>query len=277
MVWQIVHKCDFEGGKVPLGARFPFLEFETLNDIAHVLEWKGFQGMYKDQMMRWTKWWHELDVSKPRTWLGTRDTVDKLEEAPGQRLIKTHLPLSLLPSDLVDTAKVVYVARNPRDVIVSYYHHHKLIKGHGFTGDLPQFARWFIRDKVMMSPYFPHIEQAWALKDHPNMLFLFYEEMKKDLSSVIHRVADFLQSELTEEQVSQLVEHLDIKNFRNNPAVNMEHGKKMGVFNKEGNFIRKGKVGGWKEEFEGHPEVEQEINEWVEKNIKNGKVEFIMT
>lgn len=42
---------------------------------------------------------------------------------------------------------MVYVARNPKDVIVSYYFHHKLIKIHGFDGTLEEFAEYFINDE----------------------------------------------------------------------------------------------------------------------------------
>ena len=242
LVWQVAHNCDFEGGKQLLEERFPFLEVETLMD--------------------------------PEVKVEEEDFVDKLAATFSRRFIKTHLPLSLLPSNLLDTAKVVYVARNPRDVIVSFYHHNKLIKLFDFVGDLPEFARWFIRDKVFRSPFFPHVEEAWAVRDHPNMIFLFYEEMEKDLKEVICRVAGFLDTQLTEEQVTQLVEHLDIKNFRNNPAVNLEFCKENGSFNLEGSFIRKGKVGGWKEEFKDYPEVDREVNIWVEENMKKSKVQW---
>lgn len=45
-----------------------------------------------------------------------------------KRFIKTHLPMSLMPPKMLDTAKVVYVARDPRDVAVSCYHHSRLFK-----------------------------------------------------------------------------------------------------------------------------------------------------
>ena len=67
--------------------------------------------------------------------------------------------------------------------------------------------------------------------------------MKRDLGSVIGQVAGFLDCSLTKEKKEQLIGHLDIKNFRNNPAVNAEIGKTFGFMNKTGNFIRKGKVG----------------------------------
>ena len=114
MVWQIVNKCDFERGKLPLFERFPFLEIDTL---------------IKDRPL---------------------DILDNLEKQEGQRLIKTHLPLSLLPDNLLETGKVVYVARNPKDVLVSYYHHHKLVRGHDYTGDLPGFSKWFMKEQVSL-------------------------------------------------------------------------------------------------------------------------------
>jgi hypothetical protein len=39
------------------------------------------------------------------------------------------------------------VARNPKDVIVSYYYHHKLIKLQSYTGTLDDFAEYFMNDE----------------------------------------------------------------------------------------------------------------------------------
>ena len=73
------------------------------------------------------------------------------------------------------------MARNPKDAMVSYYHHHKLIKFHDYKGSLEEFAQYFMDGKVLGAPFFGHILEAWAKRDHPNMLFLFYEDMKKVL------------------------------------------------------------------------------------------------
>lgn len=32
---------------------------------------------------------------------------------------------------------------------------------------------------VNWTPYFPTVLEAWAKRDHPNLLYLFYEDMKK--------------------------------------------------------------------------------------------------
>lgn len=46
--------------------------------------------------------------------------------------------------------KVVYVARNPKDVIVSYYHYHRLLEFHHYTGNLEAFADYFMTDRGTM-------------------------------------------------------------------------------------------------------------------------------
>ena len=45
----------------------------------------------------------------------------------------------------------MYVARNPKDVIVSYYYHHKLMKLIDYKGDFEEFAQYFLDDE---SKYF---------------------------------------------------------------------------------------------------------------------------
>ena len=195
-------------------------------------------------MLYW--WWSTFNIWQPASWLGYANVKEQMDNVPTEkkRFIKSHLPLSLLPSDLVTKAKVVYVVRNPMDVLVSYYHHHKLITAHGYIGDLPSFAQRFMKNEIMQGPFFPHVHEAWAIKDHPNLLFIFYEDMRKDLRSVIARVSKFLDAPLTFEQVERLVAHLDIKNFRKNPAVNpTDLGKIVGFMTGSGNFVRSGKVG----------------------------------
>ena len=203
--------------------------------------------LLKRSVFKFFWWWSTFSIWRPSSWFGYNNLKETLDDVPAEerRFIKSHLPLSLLPSDLVTKAKVVYVVRNPKDVLVSYYHHHKLITGHGYVGDLPSFAQRFMRNEIMQGPFFPHVQEAWAIKDHPNVLFIFYEDMKKDLRSVIARVSKFLDAPLTSEQVERLVDHLDIKNFRNNPAVNpTDLGKIIGFMSGSGNFVRSGKVGG---------------------------------
>lgn len=101
--------------------RFPFLELETLIDVQHAA------GLFAATMFGVANWWSQLSLWKPSSWLG-RSQFHQIEDADNQRFIKTHLPISTLAPNLLKTSKVIYVARNPKDTMVSYYYHHKHIK-----------------------------------------------------------------------------------------------------------------------------------------------------
>ena len=63
---------------------------------------------------------------------------------PSPRFVKSHLPFSLLNPRLLDVCKVVYVARNPKDVCVSFYHHMRLSISQDFVGSL-EVREFYIR------------------------------------------------------------------------------------------------------------------------------------
>jgi len=89
-VWQITKGVNVdEGNAIPLPARSVFLEFES---IANGKEIRGFSK--------------EMNEASWRTMAAAR-------ELPNPRVIKTHLPICLLPPKLLDTCKVVFMARNP--------------------------------------------------------------------------------------------------------------------------------------------------------------------
>ena len=58
--------------------------------------------------------------------------------------------------------------------------------------------------------------EAWKVRENPNIYFTTYENMKKDLAKVVKEVSSFMEKTLTDEQVNQLLEAVDIKSFRKN-------------------------------------------------------------
>ena len=47
----------------------------------------------------------------------------------------------------IEKFQVIYVARNPKDAIVSFYYFHQMVKFFQFNGNLEQFAEYFIQNK----------------------------------------------------------------------------------------------------------------------------------
>ncbi|XP_023934547.2 luciferin sulfotransferase [Bicyclus anynana] len=228
LVWLICNNLDYKtAASTILNKRFPFLEASAFVSVK----------VSEDNE----------DVVKNRL---TTKTIENITEMPSPRFIKSHAPLSLLPPSLLENSKVVYMMRDPRDVAVSYYHHHKLIKMMKPDQEFKPFWNYFISNNMFWTPYFEHVLEAWKKRKHPNMLFLIYEEVTKDLPGAVRRVADFFGKTLSDEQVCRLVDHLSFDNFKKNKSVNMESLQQSGVFTIEGAFVREGKSGGWREYFD---------------------------
>ena len=89
------------------------------------------------------------------------------------------MPLEFLPENLLDTAKVVYVCRNPKDTCVSYFHFMTKVFDHvyQYKGTFDQYIDLFMNGGLEYGNYFDHLKSAWKCRKHPNMKFIWYEDM----------------------------------------------------------------------------------------------------
>lgn len=79
-----------------------------------------------------------------------------LDKAPGPRIIKSHLPINLLPNELwTVNPKIIYTAINAKDTAIFLYHHYRGIRGH--NGTIDQFLDAFLKEKLFYGDYFGHV------------------------------------------------------------------------------------------------------------------------
>ncbi|KAF2893634.1 hypothetical protein ILUMI_12535 [Ignelater luminosus] len=253
MVWMIANDLDFEGAKRPLKERFPFLEMSVLMERKKI-----------------------YDTGNVAIQVCDASSIEFARQVPRPRFIKTHLPFSLLPQQIQNgtrTPKIVWVIRNPKDTCVSYYHHGTLLMT--WRTCLKNFSKVFLAEKCHYGSYWKHLWSYWNKHHLPNLLMVRYEDMKSELPSVIKVVAQFLNKELNEHQIQLLCNHLSFQSMKTNPAVNFEERvariRSMNLVVKDGDFIRAGIVGKYKEELS--PELIKQFNEWISKNIQGTELE----
>ncbi|MEM8861472.1 MAG: sulfotransferase domain-containing protein, partial [Chloroflexota bacterium] len=70
---------------------------------------------------------------------------------------------------------------------------------------LSGFVDGFLAKRFVYTGWADHTASWWALKDRPNVLVTFFEEMKADLSSIVEQVAEFLDVYLTADQFEKVV------------------------------------------------------------------------
>ncbi|XP_015921569.2 sulfotransferase 1E1 [Parasteatoda tepidariorum] len=111
-------------------------------------------------------------------------------------IIKSHLPFHLIPWS--KDAKYIYVARNPKDCCVSFFHYSKHIPGNNFEGTFDQFFEYFMTglpETVYFGDYFDHVLSWYSHRNNPNVLFVTYEELKEDIDAAIMKMASFIDDE----------------------------------------------------------------------------------
>jgi hypothetical protein len=70
----------------------------------------------------------------------------QFDELPSPRVLNTHSLFSQLPVDFVNRkCKIILIMRNPKDVAVSFFHHHTGIPKYEYEGNweayLPRFMQ----------------------------------------------------------------------------------------------------------------------------------------
>ncbi|KAG8549214.1 hypothetical protein GDO81_022163 [Engystomops pustulosus] len=73
--------------------------------------------------------------------------------------------------------QIIYVARNPKDVAVSFYHFDTMNNLHPRPGAWEEYVEKFLSGNVGYGPWGTHVKEFWALRQKRNILYLFYEDM----------------------------------------------------------------------------------------------------
>ena len=181
------------------------------------------------------------------------DLTAATDAMPSPRAFMDHAPYNMMPGGLpsASPAKYIYIARNPKDVMVSYYYHHLSGKGtHDFSGTWDIFFTLFMNGEVIYGSWFDHVLEWWKHKDDPNVLFLKYEDIRKDHSGAVRAMAEFIGVDLKPDVVDKIVKESTFDRMKANPNTNFSFVPPTMFAIKEINpFVRKGIVGDWKNHF----------------------------
>ncbi|XP_019624425.1 PREDICTED: sulfotransferase 1C2-like [Branchiostoma belcheri] len=144
-------------------------------------------------------------------------------------------------------AQIIYCARNVKDVIVSFHNMRAAAEGLP-TGTFDENFQEFINpEQAYFGFWWDVVPEYWRHKDDDNLLFIKYEDMKRDLRGHVVKIANFLGKTLSDQRIDEVVANCTFSAMKENPATNVT---KNPIFKQRGakdfEFMRKGEVGDWK-------------------------------
>ncbi|KAM6542298.1 hypothetical protein CsatB_006745 [Cannabis sativa] len=193
---------------------------------------------------------HPLVSTSPHSLIGELE-LSLLPNDTKPRIMSTHTPYpSLPPSIKYCNSKIIYICRNPLDLFVSHWHFvHKISGDNIEPSHLEECFDVFCKGIHIYGPFWDHILGFWkaSLKMPHKILFLKYEELKKDNVFFIRKIADFSGFPFSVEEENQgvpkKIEQLCSLENMKNLEVNKSGRHYVGIPNSS--FYRKGQIGDW--------------------------------
>lgn len=209
----------------------------------------------------------ELQVAEMSPWLDLRVPpkavkLPVVEAQTHRRFMKTHLPVDALVFSRA--AKYIYIARDGRDVVWSFYNHHAnanqtwyeaLNDTPGRVGPPLQpppddvvdyWHAWLERDGHPFWSFWENVRSWWEIRNLPNVLFVHFAQLKADMPGTMREIAAFLDIPIREERWDAIVEYCSFDWMKQNATQSVPLG---GAFWDAGAdvFIHKGVNGRWRD------------------------------
>jgi len=167
-----------------------------------------------------------------------------LRKVPRPRIIKSH--------EYFDHRypKVLYIVRDPRDVVLSYYDFERKYRHIDDAYPLPKYVSDFVAGRLSSRGWGTWGENAgsWisSRMRQDTFLLLRYEDMKEDASGAVQKIAKLFNIQAEEERIKMVLERSSAQRMRQLEERESEQwvstrGKRADI-----PFIRSAVTGGWR-------------------------------
>ena len=157
------------------------------------------------------------------------------------RLIKTHEPFR--PA----YKRAVYVVRDVRDVVLSEYAYQNALGRIERTFD--DYLTDFLNGTATGYGSWQEHVRGWIdspLTANGNLLVVRYRDLRKDTQTYLQRIVDFLGVDVDRQMIVRAIQNNEFQKMRAKEDKSPQLGKSA---EGESRFVRKGAVGGWREQL----------------------------
>ncbi|XP_074076256.1 sulfotransferase 2A1-like [Macrotis lagotis] len=147
-------------------------------------------------------------------WIESETNIE-IKNMAVPRLLTSHLPICLFPKSYF-ISKAKKIPSSPSMLSFLYEMIHEERKW------MCQPHKASISVSVAYGSWFEHIKGWLPLRDSEKFLFLTYEELQQDLKVNLEKIFQFLDKELSEEEISSVLENASFQVMKNHMLQNNE-------------------------------------------------------
>ncbi|XP_060717131.1 sulfotransferase 1C3-like [Tachysurus vachellii] len=169
---------------------------------------------------------------------------------------------------------VIYVSRNPKDVLVSSFHFQQMASFLHDPGTLEEFADQFLALNVIFGKWTDHVK-SWRNMDLGDRIFYitYLMELLNDLrGELLMKMLFFLGKCLSKDVLNRVTEHCEFRSMKQNKMSNYSLVPEALMDTKKSSFLRKGNVGDWRNYFS--PELESKFNTAICEELNGSDIKF---
>jgi Sulfotransferase domain len=147
--------------------------------------------------------------------------------------------------------RVIYIVRDPRDVVVSQYHYHRKLKKIADDSPIETFLTRFMAGQTCPHGSWGQNVLTWLATSEgsPNFLLLRYEDMVQDTPRELSKIAAFLAMAVPPHQIERAVELSSAGRMRKLEATQTDQCELTKGSRKDLSFVRAAGSGGWRAEL----------------------------
>jgi hypothetical protein len=186
--------------------------------------------------------WANIDRLVPDPTGTAKRDFDRM---PRPRIIKSH--------ECFDPRypRVIYIVRDPRDVVLSQYHYHRKIRRLEDDSPIETFVTRFLAGETCPHGSWGQNIGTWlsASEGDPRFLLLRYEDLVADTARELQKVVAFLHLSSSPVEIAAAVERSSADRMRELEKMQTNKNGLMKGSRKDLSFVRAAGSGGWRSEL----------------------------
>jgi hypothetical protein len=191
-----------------------------------------------------------LAVQRPIKSIEELDCIVPEDEVPVARwhlapapfhFIKTHASYVWGRRDFAEARGLIYVVRDPRDVVLSHYQYLRAL--HGYADELPAFIDDWLAGRIFPGSWLHHV-RSWTDRGptrHPRLVTVRYEDLRQNCEGEIGRLCGLLNLHYSQDQIRAAVEQATLVEMKKKETQGLRQVERRPGFS----FINQGNVGRW--------------------------------